>query len=125
MAGGSGIPEVKGYLNGVRVVNTINIKSFLGKITSLIFAHASCLAIGPEGPMVHIGAIVGAGISAAKSRTIGFRLLKRFLSCAQPFFFSDWSLRSSKHFEMIEIKEISLPVVLPLVSLQVRSMDLN
>ena len=38
-----------GYLNGVRVVHTINIKTFLGKVLSLIFSYASGLAIGPEG----------------------------------------------------------------------------
>jgi hypothetical protein len=31
------------------------------------------MALGPEGPMVHIGAIVGAGIALGKSRTLGIR----------------------------------------------------
>eukprot|EP01114_Cavostelium_apophysatum_P015709 TRINITY_DN4341_c0_g1_i2.p1 TRINITY_DN4341_c0_g1~~TRINITY_DN4341_c0_g1_i2.p1 ORF type:complete len:515 (-),score=88.76 TRINITY_DN4341_c0_g1_i2:94-1638(-) len=74
MAGGSGIPEVKGYLNGVRVDGTINIKTFLGKILSIIPAYASCLSLGPEGPMVHIGGMIGAGLSGAKSRTLHIRL---------------------------------------------------
>ena len=50
---------MKGYLNGVRVDGTINLKSFAGKILSIIPAYASCLSLGPEGPMVHIGAMVG------------------------------------------------------------------
>jgi len=78
MAGGSGIPEVKGYLNGVRVLGTINLKTFIGKVLSLIFGYSSCLALGPEGPMVHIGSMVGGGLSAAKSRTLHIRLPKMF-----------------------------------------------
>jgi chloride channel 7 len=48
LVAGSGIPEVKGYLNGVRVVNLINLKTFIGKIISIIFAYGSSLALGPE-----------------------------------------------------------------------------
>ena len=70
---GSGIPEVKGYLNGVRIVGVINIKTFIGKIISVTLGYASCLALGPEGPMVHIGAMIGAGLSSAKSRTLRIR----------------------------------------------------
>ncbi len=65
---------MKGYLNGVRVVGTINLRTFIGKILSIILAYSSCLALGPEGPMVHIGAMVGGGISGAKSSTLGFRI---------------------------------------------------
>jgi chloride channel 7 len=61
-------------LNGVRVINTINLYSFVGKVISIIFSYSSSLALGPEGPMVHIGSMLGAGLSAAKSRTLGIRL---------------------------------------------------
>ncbi|PRP80735.1 chloride channel protein [Planoprotostelium fungivorum] len=74
LAGGSGIPEVKGFLNGVNIRGTINIKSFIGKIISIIFSFSSCLSLGPEGPMVHIGSMVGGGLSAGKSRTLKLRL---------------------------------------------------
>lgn len=47
MVAGSGIPEVKGYLNGVRIVGIVNIKTFIGKVSSLILANASNLALGP------------------------------------------------------------------------------
>ena len=86
LSAGSGIPEVKGFLNGVRVVGTINLKTFIGKVISIIFSYSSSLALGPgsmilncivtsmtEGPMVHIGALLGAGLSAAKSRTLKIR----------------------------------------------------
>lgn len=65
-------------MNGVRVVGTINLKTFIGKISSIILAYSSCLALGPEGPMVHIGAMVGGGISGSKSKTLRFRLPRIF-----------------------------------------------
>jgi len=74
LAGGSGIPEIKGYLNGVRIVHTINLKTFVAKIISIVFAFSSCLALGPEGPMVHIGSMLGGGLAAAKSSTLKIRL---------------------------------------------------
>ena len=74
LSGGSGLPEIKGYLNGVRVIHTINLKTFIGKVLSIIFAFSSCLALGPEGPMVHIGSMIGGGLAAAKSKTLRVRL---------------------------------------------------
>lgn len=57
---GSGIPEVKAYLNGVRVKRFSSMRLFLVKIVSTIASVSSGLAVGPEGPLVHIGAILGA-----------------------------------------------------------------
>jgi chloride channel 7 len=64
---------VKGYLNGVRVEGVTNIKTFLGKVISIIFGFSSCLTLGPEGPMVHIGSMIGGGLSAGKSKTLHIR----------------------------------------------------
>lgn len=49
MIGGSGLPEVKGYLNGVRIANSLNIKTLIGKVVSLAFAFSASLILGPEG----------------------------------------------------------------------------
>jgi chloride channel 7 len=57
---GSGIPEVKAYLNGVRVLRFSRARLFLVKILGTILSVSSGLAIGPEGPLVHMGAILGA-----------------------------------------------------------------
>lgn len=67
----SGIPEVTGYLNGVRVPKAFNIRTFFAKIASLIFGYASSLALGPEGPMIHLGALVGSAVGPFKSKTLG------------------------------------------------------
>lgn len=57
---GSGIPEVKAFLNGVRVKRFSSLKLFLVKIVGTILSVSSGLVVGPEGPLVHIGAILGA-----------------------------------------------------------------
>ena len=60
---GSGIPEVKAYLNGCRIKRFSSWKLFVAKIVGTILSVASSLAVGKEGPLVHIGAIVGASCS--------------------------------------------------------------
>ena len=57
---GSGIPEVKAYLNGVRVKRFSSSRLFFVKIVGTILSVSSGLVVGPEGPLVHIGAILGA-----------------------------------------------------------------
>jgi chloride channel 7 len=57
---GSGIPEVMAYLNGVRVGVFDSMWLFVVKLVGTIFSVASGLVIGPEGPVVHLGAILGA-----------------------------------------------------------------
>lgn len=62
-ASGSGIPEVKAYLNGVRVRRFSSLSLLLVKVVGTILSVSSGLVIGPEGPLVHIGAIFGASCS--------------------------------------------------------------
>ena len=60
-AAGSGIPEVKAYLNGVRSMQKLaNWPLFLVKIIGTILSVSSALSVGQEGPLIHIGAIMGA-----------------------------------------------------------------
>jgi len=70
IASGSGIPEVKGYLNGIRIPQSLNVKTLFGKLVSLIFAFSSGLILGPEGPMIHIGSMLGGAIGQVKSKTL-------------------------------------------------------
>ena len=46
---GSGIPEVKAYLNGVRVPSFADMNTFLTKIVGTILSVSSGLVVGPEG----------------------------------------------------------------------------
>lgn len=70
-AAGSGVPEVMAYLNGCNVPKVFNVVTFAVKFVSTICSVASGLPVGPEGPMIHLGAMVGAGLSQGDSSTLG------------------------------------------------------
>lgn len=63
---GSGIPETKSYLNGVQLDNFVRLRTLCAKSMSVVFTVSSGLFAGPEGPMVHVGAIVGASLSRCR-----------------------------------------------------------
>jgi len=58
-AQGSGVVEVMGLLNGVNYPDAIGFKTLFVKVVGLLFAITSGLCIGKEGPLIHIGAIIG------------------------------------------------------------------
>ncbi|NXW30432.1 CLCB protein, partial [Phaetusa simplex] len=70
----SGLPEIIGYLNGTSIRHLFNIKTFLGTFVSCVLAVASGLFCGPEGPMIHLGALLGCGLSQLQSDTLGIHL---------------------------------------------------
>nr|GMD87087.1 chloride channel protein CLC-D [Ipomoea batatas] len=57
-AAGSGIPEIKGYLNGIDTHGILLFRTLIGKIFGSIGSVGSGLALGKEGPLVHIGACI-------------------------------------------------------------------
>jgi chloride channel 7 len=63
---GSGIPEVKCYLNGVSVPRVVRFKTLACKAVGVLFSVAGGLPVGKEGPMIHSGAVVGAGVSQGR-----------------------------------------------------------
>lgn len=73
LAAGSGIPEIKTYLNGVHLPNLLHAKTFIAKLCGIVFSIGAGLIAGKEGPFVHGGAIVGSGVSGLASRTFGVR----------------------------------------------------
>lgn len=56
---GSGVAEAMGILNGVAYPDYICLKTLIVKIIGVTFAVAGGLCGGKEGPLVHIGSIVG------------------------------------------------------------------
>lgn len=57
-AAGSGIPDVKVYLNGVACPGVLTSKALVAKILGSILAVSGGLAVGKEGPLIHIGACI-------------------------------------------------------------------
>jgi hypothetical protein len=68
---GSGIPEIKCFLNGIDLPRVVRVQTLICKVLGVTFSVAAGLPVGKEGPMVHSGAVVAAGISQGKSRFWG------------------------------------------------------
>jgi H+/Cl- antiporter ClcA len=71
VAGGSGIPEIKCFLNGIDLPRIVRVKTLMCKVIGVTFSVAAGLPVGKEGPMVHSGAVVAAGISQGKTNFWG------------------------------------------------------
>jgi chloride channel 7 len=57
-ASGSGITEVKSFLNGVNLPHVMRVKTLYAKVVGVVFAQASGLPLGFEGPIVSTTAIL-------------------------------------------------------------------
>eukprot|EP00898_Chlorokybus_atmophyticus_P007736 jgi/Chlat1/7964/Chrsp69S07401 len=67
-AAGSGIADVKAYLNGVDIPGALLPRTLIAKMLASVGAVAGGLALGKEGPMVHIGACLASLLSTAAGR---------------------------------------------------------
>ena len=61
-AAGSGIPEVKSYLNGLDLP-FLSFKTLVGKVVGCVLSVAGGLVVGKEGPLVHVGACIASLLS--------------------------------------------------------------
>ena len=61
-AAGSGVAETMGILNGVKYPDFITIQALIVKFFGVALGVSGGLTIGKEGPLVHMGAIVGQAI---------------------------------------------------------------
>ena len=68
-AAGSGIPEIIGFLNGTRIKDIFKVQTLIVKFLSCAFAVGCGMPVGYEGPMIHLGSLVAAGLSQFKSAT--------------------------------------------------------
>jgi len=68
ISAGSGIPEIKCYLNGIDLPNVTSLKAGLCKIIGVVFSVSAGLPIGKEGPMVHSGGVVATVVSQRNVR---------------------------------------------------------
>lgn len=60
---GSGIPEMKAILSGVKLQNFMSVKVFFSKFFAVVLSLGSGLSLGKEGPCVHLSAIISHHIS--------------------------------------------------------------
>lgn len=66
LAAGSGIPNVKCYLNGIRMPGLMSLRTLLAKAGGVVLSVSGGLACGKEGPMIHSGAICASGLARAE-----------------------------------------------------------
>ena len=52
----------------------MNVKTFIVKLCASVTAVSSSLPVGPEGPMIHLGAMMGGGVSQPRSKTMNLQL---------------------------------------------------
>lgn len=67
-AAGSGIPEVKAYLNGVDAPNVLSPKTLIVKVLGSIGAVSAGLYLGKEAPLLHSGSCIAAFLSQGGSK---------------------------------------------------------
>ncbi|XP_024361602.1 chloride channel protein CLC-d [Physcomitrium patens] len=79
-AAGSGIPEIKAYLNGVDTPGILLFRTLIGKILGSIGSVGGGLALGKEGPLVHTGACIASvlGQGGSTKYNANWRWLRRF-----------------------------------------------
>uniref|UniRef100_H2Z226 Chloride channel protein n=1 Tax=Ciona savignyi TaxID=51511 RepID=H2Z226_CIOSA len=76
VAAGSGIPQIKCFLNGVKIPNVVRFQTLVTKVVGVIASVSGGLAVGKEGPMIHSGSVLAAGIS--QGRSISLNINTRF-----------------------------------------------
>ena len=79
MSGGSGIPEVKCFLNGIDLPRINDIKTGICKVLGVIGSVSAGLPVGKEGPMVHSGAVVATAVTKGSVRNDKTR--RDFVAC--------------------------------------------
>ena len=63
-AAGAGVAPVMAYLNGNFVPNLLDFKTFAAKFFGTLCTCSANLEMGPEGPMVHMGACIASVMSS-------------------------------------------------------------
>ena len=76
-AAGSGVPEVMAQLNGCRLPRVFEWRTAAVKFASAVLCVGSGLPVGPEGPMIFLGATLGGLLSQGTGFLRRWPLLRR------------------------------------------------
>jgi H+/Cl- antiporter ClcA len=68
VSAGSGIPEVKCFLNGIDIPRVGDPLTLVCKVLGVICSVCAGLPVGKEGPMVHSGSVVATTLSSSETR---------------------------------------------------------
>jgi len=79
LAAGSGMAEIKVYLNGIHIPGLLRLTTFAVKVFGLCLAVPAGLVVGTTGPFVHLGGLVGGGVGSLGSNLFNFKFNKRYL----------------------------------------------
>lgn len=79
IAGGSGIPEVKCYLNGIDLPGVLDLRTLFCKVVGVICSVSAGLPVGKEGPMIHSGAVVAKMVASGNVKND--RQLRDLVTC--------------------------------------------
>lgn len=92
-AGGAGVSLVMAYLNGAHVPNLLRPVTLVVKAIGVVCGVSSNLAIGPEGPMVHMGAAVASTLASNNAYLLPGRIARyirdRLRTISRPAFADD------------------------------------
>jgi chloride channel 7 len=79
ISGGSGIPEVKCYLNGIDLPNVLKLRTLFCKVIGVTCSVSAGLPVGKEGPMIHSGAVVANAVASGAVKND--RQLRDLVTC--------------------------------------------
>ena len=91
-AAGSGVSLVMAFLNGNEIAGLLTPVVFVVKLCGTVLARVACLTLGPEAPMVHLGACLSSIVFHAGQRALYLLLLLCMLSFGIHMIFAE-SLR--------------------------------
>jgi len=95
-AAGSGVSLVMALLNGNNISGLLTPMVYLVKFVGTICTRVACLPLGPEGPLVHLGACIASMVFRAGHRIVGWRRMEnrgKVLEQTRDAVFSNASLR--------------------------------
>lgn len=95
-AAGSGVSLVMALLNGNNISGLLTPMVYLVKFFGTVCTRVACLPLGPEGPLIHLGACIASMVFRAGHRIVGWSRMKnreRVLEQTRDAVFSNASLR--------------------------------